>query len=385
MNCRGLKPPAFYLKNMNVKRFTTFFIYLFVTVFFLFVAYSVFIYTSNKPPLNEINTARESLANAKKKLAGRYASETLKEAESYYNWSMKEWETQNSVFFIFRDYSLTRDLALKSISKSTIAGDEAKTVKNKIKGNVESKLSSLRVQITRFEKYYKNLVLGKSTINAFNQGKTQFMEAQIEYNKHNFQQATKLSQKAAENISRAEKSAHFKLIEFYKNYPVWEKNTKLAYNLSKKGQTVILIDKIQSTLIILKGGKEYKLYASEFGKSWMGDKTYSGDMATPEGVYKVLEKKSKANTKYYKALLLNYPNKEDQKRYNTLVKSGEISKKTGIGGLIEIHGDGGKGVHWTDGCIALENKEMDTVFSQCSVDTPVIIVGSRLPLDDYLN
>jgi hypothetical protein len=53
------------------------------------------------------------------------------------------------------------------------------------------------------------------------------------------------------------------------------KNTKLAYNLSKKGQTVILVDKIQSTLILLKGGKEIKTFSAEFGKSWMGDKLYS--------------------------------------------------------------------------------------------------------------
>lgn len=116
----------------------------------------------------------------------------------------------------------------------------------------------------------------------------------------------------------------------------------------------------------------------------MGDKMYSGDKATPEGVYKVTDKKNRSRTKYYKALLINYPNGEDQKRYDRMVKSGEISRRTGIGGLIEIHGDGGKGVNWTDGCIALENKEMDVVFSNCSVNTTVIIVGSRLPLEDYL-
>ena len=44
-----------------------------------------------------------------------------------------------------------------------------------------------------------------------------------------------------------------------------------------------------------------------------------------------------------------------------------------------------KGVHWTDGCVALENSEMDAVFKQASVNTTVIIVGSRLPLEDYLN
>jgi L,D-peptidoglycan transpeptidase YkuD (ErfK/YbiS/YcfS/YnhG family) len=368
-----------------VKRLSTFIIYLFFVAVILAVGYSIFIYVTVKPPLEEINSARESLASAKNKLAGRYAGETLKEAERLYNWSMKEWEAQNSKFFVFRDYSLTRDLALKSMDKSGNAGKEASTVKNKLQKNVESQLSALRNKISKFEKYYKNLVLGKATINAFNKGKTQFLEAQIEYKKKDFQQATKLAKNALDNISQAEKAAHFKLAEFYKHYPTWEKNTKLAYNLSKNGQTVILVDKIQSSLIILKNGKEFKTFSAEFGKSWMGDKLYAGDKATPEGVYKVLEKKSRGKTKYYKALLINYPNNEDQRRFDKMVRSGEISKKTHIGGLIEIHGDGGKGVHWTDGCVALENTEMDVVFSQASVNTTVVIVGSRLPLEDYLN
>ena len=370
---------------MKVKKLTAFFIYLFVVAIIALTAYSAFIYITNKSPLEEINSARKSLALAKTKLAGRYANETLQEAENLYNWSIKEWQTQNGKFFVFRDYTLTRDLALKSVARSTSAGTEAKEVKNKLQNNVESELSSLKNHIARFEKYYKNLPLGKTTINAFNKGKTHFLEAQIEYNKNDFQQAAKLAKKASESISQAEKSAHFMLVEFYKNYPAWEKNTKLAYNLSKKGQTVILVDKIQSTCLILKGGKEFKSFSAEFGKSWMGDKLFAGDKATPEGVYKVTEKKNSAKTKYYKALLINYPNNEDQKRYNKMVKSGEISKKTSIGGLIEIHGDGGKGVHWTDGCIALENNEMDIVYNQCGVNTPVIIVGSRLPLEEYLN
>jgi len=373
------------MQIMKVKRLAAFLTYFFIVVLIILVGYAAVIYTTNKPPLVEINQARESLASAKGKLAGRYASETLKEAENLYKWSMKEWETQNAKFFVFRDYSLTRDLALKSINKSTNAGSEAKSVKGKLKSKVESELATLRKQIAKFEKYYKHLALGRSTINAFNKGKTRFLEAQIEYKKNDYQQAAILAKKATESISQAEKSAHFKLTDFYKNYPVWEKNTKLAYNLSKKGQTVILADTIQSTFIILKEGKEFKTFPAEFGKSWMGDKMYAGDKATPEGVYKVLEKKSRAKTKYYKALLINYPNSEDQKRYDKMVRSGEISRRTGIGGLIEIHGDGGKGVNWTDGCIALENKLMDVVFSQCSVNTPVIIVGSRLPLEDYLN
>jgi hypothetical protein len=219
---------------MTVKRLTTFFIKLFFILIIFAVGYSVYIYITVKPPIEEINSARESMALAKTKMAGRYANETLKEAESLYNWSMKEWETQNSRFFVFRDYSLTRDLALKSSNKSGNAGQEASTIKNKLQKNVESQLSTLKSQISKFEKYYKNLALGKATINAFNKGKTQFLEAQIEYKKKNFQQATKLAKNASDNISQAEKAAHFKLVEFYNEYPTWEKNTKLAYNLSKK-------------------------------------------------------------------------------------------------------------------------------------------------------
>lgn len=369
---------------MKVRKIISFFLYLFFALLVIFIGYSVYVYVTNKPPIEEISQARESLATAKNKKAGKYASETLREAERLYKWAMKEWETQNNKFFIFRDYALTRDLALKSINKSTNAGNEAKKVKDKLQNRVESELATLKKQISKFEKYYEHLAIGQSTLRSFHRGKTRFLEAQIEYEKNNLQEAAKLTKKAIEGVTTAEKAAHIKLVEFFKSYPSWEKNTKLAYSLSKQGQTVILVDKLQSTCFILKGGKEYKSFPAEFGKSWMGDKMYAGDKATPEGVYKVTEKKSRARTKYYKALLINYPNGEDQRRYDRMVKTGEISRRTGIGGLIEIHGDGGKGVNWTDGCVALANNEMDVVYNQCSVNTPVIIVGSRQPLEEYL-
>jgi murein L,D-transpeptidase YafK len=381
----GTYAPAFLMLFMKVRKIISFFTYFLFAVLVVFIGYSVYVYVTNKPPVEEISRARETLATAKNKKAGRYASETLREAERLYKWSMKEWETQNSKFFIFRDYALTRDLALKSINISTNAGNEAKKVKDKLQSRVELELSSLKKQIAKFEKYYKHLNLGQSTLRTFNRGKTRYLEAKIEFDRGDYQKAADLSKKAIEGVASAEKTAHIKLVDFYKDYPLWEKNTKLAYSLSKNGQTVILVDKVDATCIILKGGKEYKSFNAEFGKSWMGNKSFSGDKATPEGVYKVLEKKGRPRTKYYKALLINYPNSDDQKRYDKMVRSGEISRRTSIGGLIEIHGDGGKGVNWTDGCVALDNKDMDVVYSQCGVNTPVIIVGSRQTLEDYLN
>ena len=117
----------------------------------------------------------------------------------------------------------------------------------------------------------------------------------------------------------------------------------------------------------------------------MGHKLSIGDSATPEGVYRVTAKKNNGKTKYYKALLLNYPNERDKQKYNKAIKDGVLSQKTHIGGLIEIHGTGGKGINWTEGCIALENKQMDIVYDLCQVNTPVIIVGSSKSLEDYFN
>lgn len=343
------------------------------------------VYLSDKPPVEAVDLARRTIIEAKKSMADKYAAGTLRSAENLFEQSIEEWKLQNEKFFPFRDYSVTEELALKSVREAESAVEEASVSRVKLKQNVEDKLIRLEERIKYFEKYYKGLALNRSVLKFFNTGKTEFLESGIEYGNKHYMEALKLIYLADENISRAEKSAHQKLVSFFKDYPEWEKNTRMAYNLSKKGLTVILVDKMGASLTILRAGKEYKTFTAEFGNNWMGDKSMVGDKATPEGVYKVKAKKRGVATKYYKALLLNYPNDDDRKRFDQMVRSGKIAKNAGIGGLIEVHGEGGRGIHWTDGCIALVNSDMDTVYNLCGVDTPVIIVGSRAPLEAYLN
>jgi lipoprotein-anchoring transpeptidase ErfK/SrfK len=52
--------------------------------------------------------------------------------------------------------------------------------------------------------------------------------------------------------------------------------------------------------------------------------------------------------------------------------------------MIEIHGNGGKGIDWTQGCIALTDKEMDIVYNIAKVGTPVTIIGSMVDLKDVM-
>ena len=97
------------------------------------------------------------------------------------------------------------------------------------------------------------------------------------------------------------------------------------------------------------------------------------------------KKISPGKTKYYKALLISYPNEEDKKRYDLSIRNGIVPKDKGIGGLIEIHGGGGKGQNWTDGCIALKNEDMDRIYHIASPGTPVTIVGSLKPIKEIFN
>jgi murein L,D-transpeptidase YafK len=130
---------------------------------------------------------------------------------------------------------------------------------------------------------------------------------------------------------------------------------------------------------VYKGGRLAASYPVELSTNWVGDKRHRGDKATPEGRYKVTRKRGPGSTKYYKALEIDYPNAEDSARFRAAKRRGELPPGTAIGGLIEIHGTGGRGGDWTEGCVALRNEHMDKVFAIAQVGTPVLIVGALAP------
>jgi murein L,D-transpeptidase YafK len=127
---------------------------------------------------------------------------------------------------------------------------------------------------------------------------------------------------------------------------------------------------------VYKSGRLAVEYPIELGSNWIGDKRLRGDMATPEGRYHVRKKKGAGQTKYHRALEIDYPNETDMKWFREAKRRGELPAHAKIGGVIEIHGDGGKGENWTEGCVALRNDHMEKVFALAAVGTPVTIVGA---------
>lgn len=130
-----------------------------------------------------------------------------------------------------------------------------------------------------------------------------------------------------------------------------------------------------------------------------GPKRLRGDHQTPVGSYKIVKKRT--NTNFKKSLLINYPNAED-------IKWGKIHGHSlkELGDLILIHGEmvkPGKEIvefakkfgisednvdywaknyfypffDWTNGCIAVNEFEMDEIFELISPGTTIEIHVSR--------
>lgn len=153
----------------------------------------------------------------------------------------------------------------------------------------------------------------------------------------------------------------------------WRDMVNDTVNQSKaKGISSIIISKADKKLILYHNGTPHKTYEIGIGTNGSKDKLYAGDRATPEGKYYITKKMP--NSRYYKALLINYPNDDDRRQYAVARKKGLIPKYAGIGGLIEIHGGGKYGM--TYGCIMMENSQLDELFRMVDVGTPVTIVGT---------
>lgn len=157
--------------------------------------------------------------------------------------------------------------------------------------------------------------------------------------------------------------------------------------INTNAKMTILIDKANYFLEICFENSPGKRFPVNFGARPKIRKTYYDCMTTPEGVYHVSYLRSVST--YHSAIGINYPNKDDYKRYMYLLRNDQIPKHNGkpvsIGGSIQIHG-GGIGKNWTWGCIAMRNDDIDQLFAMPQLKTGVIIniVGQEFSRDSLL-
>lgn len=123
----------------------------------------------------------------------------------------------------------------------------------------------------------------------------------------------------------------------------------------------VLIEKQERRLTLLSNGEVIRTYKIALGGNPVGPKERKGDNKTPEGTY-IIDARN-GNSGYHLSLHISYPNENDKKR----------ARELGVppGGDITIHGlkndfpqvgAAHARVDWTEGCIAVTNREMEEIY-----------------------
>src|SRR5665647_608082 len=346
----------------------------------------LFIAMVPEPPFREIEQARVAIAAARDHNSVIYSPKIFREARSYYDSAMISWRSENERFILFRDYEKARAFAAIASKKPIEAARTTIAKSNSLKANLASEIKRLNGEMTSFEKIFQSMPIPQDIRKKHASGKLLLKEAEIYFKNENFVSGNVKITEANEYISNAYSLARKKLDEYFTSYSDWQDWAVSTITDSRRtGSYAILVEKIPPRLHLYQGGKKKYTFDAEFGNNWIGDKNRRGDMATPEGKYKVTKKLSRGSTKYHNCLLINYPNKQDVEEFNSRLKNGQIPEDSRIGDLIEIHGDGGKGGNWTQGCVALKNSDMDLLFKYVSTGTPVTIIGSTSTLGEFLS
>ena len=131
--------------------------------------------------------------------------------------------------------------------------------------------------------------------------------------------------------------------------------------------TQVQVHKSDRKMYLFHNEKVLKEYDIGLGFAPVGHKQIEGDGKTPEGAYTISHRNP--NSDYHLSLGINYPNDADR------AYAASIGQPPG--GDIFIHGGPKRKVtktDWTAGCIAVTDRQMETVYSMVKPGTPILIL-----------
>jgi murein L,D-transpeptidase YafK len=133
----------------------------------------------------------------------------------------------------------------------------------------------------------------------------------------------------------------------------------------------IRVEKSARTMVLYAAGQPvHTIKGIQLGDAPTGHKQFQGDEKTPEGRYTI--DSGNDRSAYHLSLHISYPNARDTAYARSQGRS--------PGGLIFIHGQpndwpaGRVPGDWTDGCIAVSNEEIETLWEAVPDGTTIDIV-----------
>jgi L,D-transpeptidase-like protein len=336
-------------------------------------------------PISLKYDAKAAIDAAREARAEEYAPEILARAESAYKEGLWALQAQADRWSPVRDYGVAEARLSTALGRARLAVDLAGSRRRDLEQRTHDLLGTARGSIG-------NLEFMLSYLSPRTRARADLMRARILCDeaaayekKDDLPRAVERADLASHEVAILSETLGTIIGRYTGSdkvgiYRRWVQETVAAS--AESGSHAILVDKVRHTLTLLKAGRPVRSYRADIGLNGAQDKSVAGDKATPEGQYKIIEKKGPGRTRWYKALLINYPNERDEAEFDAARRRGAISSRARIGGLIEIHGEGGRFQDWTDGCIALENDDIDELFDLVSIGTPITIVGYES--DDWL-
>ena len=325
------------------------------------------------PPLVDMVNAESALSNARSGHAKKYAKDELESAEVALQKAREEMAFQQGRLSVMRSYDLTDTLIAYARMLMQTAEDSAKLRREVALANAEHELKILTEDLNNWRESLDSKLTLYRAEKLWTMAQMSQATAMSLLRQEDLEGALDTGQECREQLAALRTSINHHdadELERIRAAKGWVSNT--LSDSRRNGNVAIIVDKEEHRLHIFDGGKKLKTYKVDLGFNAAYQKMFAGDGATPEGTYRVTEVKH--SSRYYKALLLNYPNDDDKRRFAANKRNGRISKRAGIGKLIEIHGHGGQNKNWTDGCVALADNDMLELMKYARVGTPVTIV-----------
>jgi murein L,D-transpeptidase YafK len=134
----------------------------------------------------------------------------------------------------------------------------------------------------------------------------------------------------------------------------------------------VLVEKQAHRLTLFRGGKTLATYRIALGRQPSGDKLCKGDHKTPEGLFTIDSHLPASG--FHRALHVSYPDAVHRHaaRRQGCDPGGSImihGIKNGLGWLGRLH----RMIDWTDGCMAVTDREIEEVYAAVPNGTPIEI------------
>ncbi len=322
--------------------------------------------------------ARQALEEVRRSPALQWAPEEVTLVEEAYREGVNELRRQESRFFLFRDYRVAAGLLRGAVDQAGEASAEGGRIQEQRRASAAGVLAQVAEALQMMDELETRAALPREQRVGLTAARMGFVEASSLMESGAYPQAEARARAVLAQAGRVTEGLGDAFLRFADEERVrtWRRWIAETVAWSREHQDVALVVvKEKNLLTVYRNGREIRSFPADMGSNNLAQKYRQGDLATPEGRYRVKQIKSRGQTRYYKALLLDYPTPEDLRRIQAAKEAGIIPSNAGPGALIEIHGDGGRGEDWTNGCVAVTNEQMDDLFKLVKVGTPVTIVG----------